>query len=663
VAHELEFKGQDVIICMMDTGYRQGHESFSEIINSGRLIAQYDFVNNDFNTDYEAGQDLPNQPNHGTLTWSALGGEHTGDLYGPSYKSHFILSKSEDISSEHHIEEDNWAAAAEWADSIGASVISASLGYRYNFDPPDNSYTYEDMDGNTTIVTIAADLAAYNGIAVATAQGNDGSLGTGSLLAPADGDSVIACGAVDPGRYLAGFSALGPTFDNRIKPEVCAQGVSTACADPDNMNGYRTAGGTSLSTPLVGGACGVLLSAHPNWTPMMVREAMMMTADNAGSPDNSYGWGILDLGRALYYQPDGDVVFNHKPVILSQANESIPIAVTITGGPGVVWANLYYRVNSGDFTEVTMNTSNNILFTAEIPAQSGGELQYYFMTNSADDSKAYNPLGGELHPYKTQIGSDQFTDSFEDGLVYWKTGGDVHNYWGITALDSRTGNISITDSPTGSYANDTDSWFESTFRLNLFERPGGTISFYYRSALQADEDFLYLEASTDQGATWTQFPQAITGNHGSFTEYSASFDDFVGFGDVRLRFHLITSASGSLDGIFIDDIVIALAPVGVDDENENIPYSFKLNQNYPNPFNPSTQISFELDIESSVDLIVYDLMGRKVQTLISGELPAGNYEVEWNGKNDSGDEVSSGIYLYKLESENRKEVRKMSLLR
>jgi len=138
-AHELGFKGQDVIICMMDTGYRQGHDTFQNIINDGRLLAQYDFINDDYNTDYDPAQDWSSQPNHGTLTWSTLGGESEGDLYGPSYMASFILCKTEDVSSERHIEEDNWAAGAQWAESMGASVISSSLSYRW-FDPEEGDY-------------------------------------------------------------------------------------------------------------------------------------------------------------------------------------------------------------------------------------------------------------------------------------------------------------------------------------------------------------------------------------------------------------------------------------------------------------------------------------------------------------------------------------------
>ncbi len=662
VAHELGFKGQDVIVCMMDTGYRQGHEVFQNIIDSGRLIAQYDFVNGDGNTD-EEGQDPWGQPNHGTLTWSTLGGESEGNLYGPAYMASFVLSKSEDISSEHHIEEDNWAAAAEWADSIGASVISASLGYRYGFDYPDTSYTYEDMDGNTTIVTIAADLAAYNGIAVATAQGNNGSLGPGSLLAPADGDSVIACGAVDPNGFLASFSALGPTFDGRIKPEVCAQGVSTVCADPGDFNGYTTAGGTSLSTPLLGGACAVLLSAHPNWTPMMVREALMMTADRSDGPDNDYGWGIADVGRALYYHPEGDIVFDHKPDVMIRGGQTIPVSVTISSDAIITNAYLHYGMGEeGDFTRITMNTSDNVVFYAEIPSQPGDWLRYYFEAVDENSSYALNPLGGFMNPYRFDLDGSYVEDSFEYGIRLWRSGGTNDN-WGLTTEYTRTGNLSMTDSPTTYYDDNTDSWFESTFGLDLTNVGGAEMTFYYRGVLQSDLDFLYLEASTDGGATWDPFPESITGSEFSFVEYTASLGDYMGNPDVRLRFRLVTNSTGRREGIYIDDISITWSPTGTDDDTEPIPDIFTLSQNYPNPFNPSTSISFSLEQKAYASIVIYDLMGRKVKTLISSLLDAGEHEILWDGSNDSGTDVASGIYLYKLESNGSSQVKRMTLLR
>lgn len=659
VAHELGFKGQGVIICMMDTGYKRGHDAFQNILDSGRLIAEYDFVNGDDNTDYDPEQDEYGQPGHGTLTWSTLGGEASGHLYGPSYMASFVLAKTEYVPTEHHIEEDNWAAAALWADSIGASVISASLGYRYGFDDPDEDYTYEDMDGNTTIVTIAADLAAYNGIAVATAQGNSGN-SAGTLIAPADGDSVIACGAVDPNGNLASFSSYGPTSDGRTKPEVCAQGVSTVCVNPNDIHGYTSASGTSLSTPLIGGACGVLLSAHPNWTPMMVREALMMTSDNANDPDNHFGSGILDIGRALNYHPEGDVIIDHDAVINVIPGETIPVAISISGSL-ITDAFLYYREGtSGEFTEIAMSGSGD-LFSGEIPDLSGSEFQYYFMTEDGDGVNAYHPLGGTLHPYTVVPGSNSLEDSFEDGLLYWKTGG-TNNLWGVTAKDANTGNVCVSDSPNEYYYDNSDSWLESTFSLDL---SGGasSMSFYFMGHLQSDRDYLYIEASIDGGENWIQAGDGITGAEENFTQYNVSLDDFFGQSDVRLRFHLTTDGSGRRDGVFLDDIAFAWNPTEVHDRHETLPASFSLHQNYPNPFNPATSISFSIAQKGEVNLTVYDLLGREVNTLVSTTLEAGEHKVEWDGSDNGGNDVASGVYLYKLRIGDTQQVKMMTLLR
>ncbi len=290
--HDLGYYGQGVLVCMLDTGYRKDHQAFQLAYSEGRVLAEWDFINDDGDTQNEPG-DPSGQHNHGTYTWSTLGGAADGNLYGPAYGAYFILAKTEDTSMEEPIEEDNWVAGMEWADSIGADIISSSLAYI-------DWYTYSDLDGNTAVTTIGADIAAQKGIVVCNAMGNSGP-GSGTLLAPADADSIIACGAVYSDGEIVYFSSRGPTYDGRIKPEVCARGVSTRCADPYNVTGYTTASGTSLSTPLIGGAAAVILSAHPDWTPMQVREAMLESGDNSSSPDNTYGWGVPDILAAIQY--------------------------------------------------------------------------------------------------------------------------------------------------------------------------------------------------------------------------------------------------------------------------------------------------------------------------------------------------------------------------
>ena len=292
-AHDSGYTGAGVLVGMFDTGYYKVHEALREL----PIIAEWDFVFEDGETQNEAG-DVEGQHNHGTSTWSALGGYAPNTLIGPAYGASFFLAKTEDLASETPAEEDNYVAALEWSDSLGVSVVSVSLAYK-EFDDPQYNYTYEDLDGNTATITVAVDIAASRGILVANANSNNGP-SPGSLWTPADADSMLACGAVDEFNQVAGFSSRGPTFDGRIKPEVVARGVDTFCARASSPNSYGNSGGTSLSTPLVGGAAAVVWEAHPEWNAMDVRDALMQTADNASTPDNDRGWGRINVHSAIY---------------------------------------------------------------------------------------------------------------------------------------------------------------------------------------------------------------------------------------------------------------------------------------------------------------------------------------------------------------------------
>ncbi|MCA9727651.1 MAG: S8 family peptidase [Candidatus Eisenbacteria bacterium] len=291
-AHQAGLSGAGVIVGVFDTGFEHDHPAFSQIVSEGRLLAQYDFVNDDPETQNESGDDS-SQHAHGTFTWSALGGFAEGELVGPAYGASFLLAKTEDITSETPVEEDNWVAAAEWADQLGVDVISTSLSYI-------DWYTYEDMDGDTAPITIAADIAASRGIVVCVSAGNQGGTAWYYIGAPADADSIIAVGAVDADNILAEFSSHGPTYDGRTKPEVLALGVHTHCAIPVELGAdYADVSGTSLSCPLVGGVAALVVEAHPNWPPMLVRQQLLDTADNAATPDNDRGWGLVDTYGAI----------------------------------------------------------------------------------------------------------------------------------------------------------------------------------------------------------------------------------------------------------------------------------------------------------------------------------------------------------------------------
>ncbi|MCZ6776013.1 MAG: S8 family serine peptidase [Ignavibacteria bacterium] len=288
---------QGVIVGVFDNGFRLlTHEAFDSL----DIIATYDFVDHKVSV-------VPNHPGHGghgVNTLSTIGGFKEGQLIGPAFGASYILARTENDSSETPIEEDNWVAAIEWADSIGVEVTSTSLGY-LTYGPPYTSWTWEDMNGNTTVITRAADMAVARGIVVLNSAGNEGNNPShNTLIAPADGDSVISVGAVSPSGTRVSFSSVGPTtsMPPRIKPDVMAQGSSVRVASSINPTGYSSfASGTSFSCPLAAGVTALIVHARPNATPIEIGDAMRLTASNAGSPNNLMGWGILNAVEAINF--------------------------------------------------------------------------------------------------------------------------------------------------------------------------------------------------------------------------------------------------------------------------------------------------------------------------------------------------------------------------
>ena len=293
--HDMGYHGEGITICMMDAGFDRWttHQAFSSL----NVIATWDFVNND--PDVENGSDMGNG-SHGTSTLSLIGGFYEGQLVGPAFAADFILTKTENTESETPIEEDNWIAALEWADSIGVDITSTSLSY-LDYDPPYTSYTWQDMDGNTALITIAADLAAGLGIFVVNAASNSGyNANHNTLGAPADGDSVITIGSVTSGGTRSGFSSVGPTVDGRIKPDLMAMGSNDYVACNSSNTCYSNFGsGTSWACPLAAGASALLLQANPSLTPMEMLNILRSTASQSSNPDNLMGWGIIDLLAAV----------------------------------------------------------------------------------------------------------------------------------------------------------------------------------------------------------------------------------------------------------------------------------------------------------------------------------------------------------------------------
>jgi subtilisin family serine protease len=294
--HDRGLSGDGILVAMFDAGFPNlAHEAFSSM----RISAEHDFV---------AGGDSvrATTASHGTATLSVIGGRREGQLIGPAFGARFVLARTEDDRSETPVEEDNWAAAAEWAEAMGVDVISSSLGY-LEFDFPFTSYTDRDMDGETAVTTKAAAMAAARGVVVVVSAGNGGfNAAHNTLGAPADAKSAVSVGAVDIAGLRAPFSSVGPTADGRIKPDVAALGVRAKVAGTASLSAYGAANGTSFSCPLTAGVVALLLEAHPTYTVDQVLTALRSTASQSDSPDTLLGWGIVDAVRAVDVRVPGD---------------------------------------------------------------------------------------------------------------------------------------------------------------------------------------------------------------------------------------------------------------------------------------------------------------------------------------------------------------------
>jgi serine protease AprX len=671
VVHDMGFMGEGVIVGMLDTGYRTDHQAFDSAFADSRVLAEWDFIHNNGNVGNQ-GDDPPNQYEHGTFTWSALGGGHDGDLYGPAFRASFVLAKTEAVAYELPIEEDHWVAGLEWADSIGAEVISSSLGYTTWDDTGGVGYSYEDMDGNTALCTRAADLAASRGILVVNAAGNERDKSWHFIIAPADADSIIAVGAVDEFDQITTFSSAGPTYDGRIKPEVVARGLATYCAGAEAINQYVRVGGTSLSTPLVGGCAAVLFSAHPDWTNMQVREALMMTADRASNPDTLYGWGLVNLFDALNYNPSGALTILHNPPLFSPDTlNPYVIGATITSGRELVPDSLfvYWRADTlASFSGLPLEPTTGYQYEAQIPAQPQGTIVQYYISAQDDLGYVVNlPLGAPDFKFKLFVATQTIEFDLEDGLALWETGG-VKDRWSLTSADSHSGKFCLTDSPRDGYDNNTDSWAQIGKAFDLTGAISPQLSFWHKYQFWSG-DSGFVEISTDGGQMWERL-SAFADSQGTWTQVNLLLDPYAGYGSARFRFRLISDDAGTGDGWYIDDVQVNFQPTYVEEEPASVPQEFSLGQNYPNPFNPTTTIPFTVHGSRFMvrglihtTLNVYNIRGQLVRTLVDEEMTPGKYSVMWDGKTQDGKEVSSGIYLYRLSTEDTRITKKMLLLK
>ena len=600
LAHELGFTGAGVVVAMFDTGFDPAVRSLDGL----DVIGAHDFINGDSIVAQQPGDPFT-QHHHGTETWSVLGGHDPDFFVGPAYGAQFLLAKIDRVDAEPRADEDRWVAALEWADSMGAQLVSSSLSY-FDFD---GGFTWSDadLDGNTTPTTIAADAAAARGILIVNSASNDG---RGRLGAPADADSIIAVGAVNQDGFLASFSSTGPTADGRIKPELVARGVSTIAAVPVGGDPYGSFSGTSFSAPLVAGGAALVMEAWPELDAMAVRQALLLSGSNH-TPNDSMGHGLPDVASAITF-PMG--------IVPQPTGASGPNGVLRSLSPTFAW---------------------------QVPLlhPSAGSVRYRLQI--ASDS-AFDTIVHE--DTVVDASSVTLSDPLAAGEgLWWRVVGETEI--GVVHASAAVGPFTMEPWVRLATLNDVESEFiEDRTPLLVWDPlpaapPIGPLEFDIEiiSAITG-EIFLLIAGMPDTSAVVVE-PLPF---------------------NVPFRWRVIVqTAMGAVDTA---ESVAPFVVVSADAPPVTLLYQNFPNP-FPRIGVPSTTIWFDLAEASTASLSVYDIRGRLVRRMVPDarqgctaqmRLEAGSYgrtadppcvATSWDGTTDDGERLPPGIYLIRLMTE------------
>lgn len=288
--HQLGYTGAGIWLAVLDGGFIGVDESpfFDSLRTSDRLLLARDFVDGDLEA-YESST-------HGAKVLSTMGANVPGVMVGTAPGATYACIKTEDTRGEYRIEECHWVAGLEYADSLGADVANSSLGYT-TFNDKQMNYAFENLDGKSSVASLAADIAFQKGMIVVTSAGNEGNSGWKHIGIPADASFALSVGAIDFSGGRASFSSLGPTADGRIKPDVAAPGAWVTVADPFVFQA-TIGSGTSFASPILAGLVACLWEAFPEKSNKEIVEAVKLSASQASQPDVELGYGIPDFGKA-----------------------------------------------------------------------------------------------------------------------------------------------------------------------------------------------------------------------------------------------------------------------------------------------------------------------------------------------------------------------------
>jgi len=607
-AHELGFLGTGVRIGILDGTFLDGHVT----LRTRPPLAMRDFVDLDASV-YSDPADPPGAASHGTALWSLIAGDFPGLLRGGAPGVDVLLARVRGFGDLSPVDEDRWVAGLEWLESQGARIIVSGIGFR---EFQNSSYSIEDLNGDGTPATRAADQAARRGVLVVAPMGNNGP-GPQSLEAPADGDSVLAAGAVDSRGVPAAFSASGPTGDGRSKPDFFAPGLAVEAASAVGELTLEQVSGTEFAGALLAGALALAVEAHPDRGPMELMEMFKRSTP----PGEGVVVGMPHTASAIIF-PDG--------LFALPLQEVDGEGEVTTLAPQFQW------------TAPTLHPLGlPVTFHLELSEDS------LFQTVQISDSvvgtfarRPHNPL-----PPRTRL--------------FWRVRG--RSIQGVERATSFQGpltvpswvSLEVLNEPSGSELVDP----QPEFRWRSPELPAPAGPFTYELQVVSDRESELIQSYPELEEVTFRIPSPLPFN-------------------LPMRWRVIAQARSG-----VADTVTSAGPFVVTSGAnppatilyQNFPNPF------PNTEfgGMETRIWFDLARASTVELAVYDIRGRLVRQLIPGmgcgavKLPPGLYgrddggeadpctTFSWNGLDDRGRDVEPGVYLLRLRAGGVVDVRRV----
>jgi len=350
--HRQNYTGLGMRIAVMDSGFPgvDVADGFKKVRDEGRLLDGYDFVRR---TDNEFGFQ---GSSHGTQTLSDMAGFIANEFVGTAPDATYYLFITEDADTEGPKEEALWVEAAERADSLGVDIINTSLGYSINYDNPSYEYSPSDMDGQTAFISRGANIAYAKGMLLVTSAGNSGRSNWGIITAPGDAPGCLTVGAIDANGNYVSFSSIGPTADNRVKPDVMARGLDASVILPNST--IAASNGTSFSSPIMAGAVACLWQAFPSKSNEEIMDLVRKSASQYTNPSNQMGYGIPDFKAILAnLSSDGDEIIKNSNIYPNPIRDRLYIEMPLGGFSNIK----IFSIDGKAVHEEKLNNSNTIV--------------------------------------------------------------------------------------------------------------------------------------------------------------------------------------------------------------------------------------------------------------------------------------------------------------